>query len=642
MNSRGFGRDLRLNTGDSLHHQGMSSGLAEQSRFEQKNVNLRSSASSSKFVAKSVTGASASRGSCSAIERIGLTGNDRMGLTGSDRIGLTGSTRSSRPSSPIVDEPFSPSTVVTNNGFFSPSIGSKGQHHHFGSSSNSSSATSAAAQRLNNAAANLKQISYSISSASGNSSGTQLNMFTNAKHMFGNRAALGLRSSSFDLDPLEMSFETLRLAARSARPEELGSIANGGATANPAVGSAFSKIAACMTELAEQFKADCESRAAKTNETATKHTEQQLQSIQSMQQLLHRSCNVLVYGQELQRNLATLLRNVGVLDLLMQLFADQDASNDECSNEDTADPLEPEVDELKSVGNEGAKRADSESSDGKPIDCEPIESKDASDHRRSSIDAKRSMANASISDDVILEQKQLATVRLLGDCLTTEIRTHLLDSSSTRLQRLVQFCAAQAKGRLDVQRERAAVHFLRPLLEHCEDTCRHVLLQWGALEALLAECRTADTCSLRSCVQALTNAALFGGDECQRRLLANDLLIWLFPLASHRDRVVKYFALLTLGILVANKELEAHVVKSGSLDLIHTLVLCSDPHEWAQTADSCINNCGFGQSKEWLRRLVVVLDCDREEAKSIAAFHFAMEAHLKKRFGNTVVSGRQS
>ncbi|MCL4143088.1 UNVERIFIED_CONTAM: hypothetical protein GTU68_010389, partial [Idotea baltica] len=41
-----------------------------------------------------------------------------------------------------------------------------------------------------------------------------------------------------------------------------------------------------------------------------------------------------------------------------------------------------------------------------------------------------------------------------------------------------------------------------------------------------------------------------------------------------------------------------------------------------------------GQSKSWLRRLVPVLSSKREEARSLAAFHFCMEAGIKKKQRN--------
>lgn len=56
--------------------------------------------------------------------------------------------------------------------------------------------------------------------------------------------------------------------------------------------------------------------------------------------------------------------------------------------------------------------------------------------------------------------------------------------------------------------------------------------------------------------------------------------------------------------------------------------------------DNVINNNGFGQSKEWLKKLIIVLECDREEAKNLSAFHFAMETIIKKKLGQQNVIKR--
>merc|ERR1719204_131852 len=101
---------------------------------------------------------------------------------------------------------------------------------------------------------------------------------------------------------------------------------------------------------------------------------------------------------------------------------------------------------------------------------------------------------------------------------------------------------------------------------------------------------------------------------------------WLFPLAFHTDDTVKYYACLAIAVLVSNKELEAAVVKSGTLDLIEPFVLNHTPAEFAVT--SAFHS--HGQSPMWLKRLIPVLMSQREEAKNLAAFHFCMEAEIKR------------
>ena len=43
---------------------------------------------------------------------------------------------------------------------------------------------------------------------------------------------------------------------------------------------------------------------------------------------------------------------------------------------------------------------------------------------------------------------------------------------------------------------------------------------------------------------------------------------WLFPLAFSDDNSIRYYACLAISALVANKELEASVIKSGTLELV--------------------------------------------------------------------------
>jgi hypothetical protein len=39
--------------------------------------------------------------------------------------------------------------------------------------------------------------------------------------------------------------------------------------------------------------------------------------------------------------------------------------------------------------------------------------------------------------------------------------------------------------------------------------------------------------------------------------------LWLFPLAFHHDNSIKYYACLAIAVLVANKEIEAQIIKSS-------------------------------------------------------------------------------
>ena len=84
---------------------------------------------------------------------------------------------------------------------------------------------------------------------------------------------------------------------------------------------------------------------------------------------------------------------------------------------------------------------------------------------------------------------------------------------------------------------------------------------------------------------------------------------------------------------MANKEIEAKVQKSGTLELIEPFVRTHTPLEFAVTSATH----SHGQSPNWLKRLIPVLLSHREEARNLAAFHFCMEAEIKKQQGETNV-----
>lgn len=107
--------------------------------------------------------------------------------------------------------------------------------------------------------------------------------------------------------------------------------------------------------------------------------------------------------------------------------------------------------------------------------------------------------------------------------------------------------------------------------------------------------------------------------------------VWLFPLAFHNDDNIKYYACLAIAVLVANTEIEAAVLKSGTLDLVEPFVMSHSPSEFAKSNLAHAH----GQNQNWLQKLVPVLSSNREEARNLAAFHFCMEAGIKKQQGKT-------
>ncbi|XP_062127931.1 NAD(+) hydrolase sarm1 isoform X3 [Drosophila sulfurigaster albostrigata] len=221
---------------------------------------------------------------------------------------------------------------------------------------------------------------------------------------------------------------------------------------------------------------------------------------------------------------------------------------------------------------------------------------------------------------------QFNTAQLLEQCLTTENRSHVVDNGLDKVVNVACVCTKES----NMEHSRVGTGILEHLFKHSEGTCSDVI-RLGGLDALLFKCRTSDVETLRHCASALVNLSLYGGAENQEEMIVRKVPMWLFPLAFHNDDNIKYYACLAIAVLVANKEIEAEVLKSGCLDLVEPFVTTHDPYEFAKSNLAHAH----GQSKHWLGRLVPVLSSNREEARNLAAFHFCMEAGIKRKQGNT-------
>ncbi|XP_071446702.1 NAD(+) hydrolase sarm1 [Hetaerina americana] len=224
---------------------------------------------------------------------------------------------------------------------------------------------------------------------------------------------------------------------------------------------------------------------------------------------------------------------------------------------------------------------------------------------------------------------QFSSACLLEQCLTTENRSYVVE---TGLEKVVNAACVCTKNTNSAEHSRVGTGILEHLFKHSEGTCSDVI-RLGGLDAVLFECRKNDIETLRHCAGALANLSLYGGAENQEAMIKRKVPMWLFPLAFHNDDNIKYYACLAIAVLVANKEIEAAVLKSGTLDLVEPFVTSHNPYEFARSNLAHAH----GQSKSWLQRLAPVLSSKREEARNLAAFHFCMEAGIKKRQGNTEV-----
>ena len=221
----------------------------------------------------------------------------------------------------------------------------------------------------------------------------------------------------------------------------------------------------------------------------------------------------------------------------------------------------------------------------------------------------------------------LASSSLLEQVMSTRNREFIADHGLESVVKMTK----KAIG--DNEMAKNATGVLENLFKINEATSTRVIT-FGGLDALLYWCRSSETVVLRKCAKALSNLALFGGHENQEIMTQEKVPEWLFPLAFMEDNHVRYYACLCIALLASNKELEAAVMKSGTLDLVIPFVSSIKPDVFAKS-DYAHKQ---GRDPGWLKRLKPLLSSRRPEAQALAAFHFAMEATIKKEQGKSGVS----
>ena len=170
------------------------------------------------------------------------------------------------------------------------------------------------------------------------------------------------------------------------------------------------------------------------------------------------------------------------------------------------------------------------------------------------------------------------------------------------------------------------IGILENLLKVSSDICDR-LISHGALESIILCCRNSDPAVTQHCAAALANCAMYGGHRAQVIMVSKHANHWLFPLAFSEDRVVKYYALIAICFLAANPDLYEKVKQSGTLRLVLPFLNSHKPEEFFRIYPI---NYHHGRSAGWLRKLFHLLKSSNEEARSLASFHFAMEAVIKK------------
>jgi hypothetical protein len=226
----------------------------------------------------------------------------------------------------------------------------------------------------------------------------------------------------------------------------------------------------------------------------------------------------------------------------------------------------------------------------------------------------------------------------------------LADKSSQQRQLQLQILSAIEQLMIADNRQYIANHHLFPsflLLASCTDDMTWIqcgtgifenlfkvsqeislkLINSGGLDAIMYGCRCTDSVVLHHCAAALANCALYGCDKVHKGMISKQADHWLFPLAFSQDSAVKYYALIAICLLASERQLLTLVTRSGTLELVIPFLQLQDPLEFPQT---CPNHA-HGRAAGWLKQLKPLLACGCEEAQSLAAFHFAMEAAIKQK-----------
>jgi hypothetical protein len=240
-------------------------------------------------------------------------------------------------------------------------------------------------------------------------------------------------------------------------------------------------------------------------------------------------------------------------------------------------------------------------------------------------------------DNCVAEHKELQfqSAKLLQQCLVTANRGYVVEKGLDKVlsvaKEFTDTNGVNSSGgppTVTIEKVRVGTGILEHLFKHSETTCSDVIAM-GGLDRVVNVCKSTDTEALRHCASALANVAIFGGNENQEAMIQRKVPSWLFPLAFSMDIIIKYYACLAIAVLVSNKEIEAAVQKSGALELIEPFVQTHTPAELSEITATH----SHGQSSSWLKRLIPVLLSNREEARNLAAFHFCMEAEIKKQQG---------
>uniref|UniRef100_A0AC35F708 ADP-ribosyl cyclase/cyclic ADP-ribose hydrolase n=1 Tax=Panagrolaimus sp. PS1159 TaxID=55785 RepID=A0AC35F708_9BILA len=223
---------------------------------------------------------------------------------------------------------------------------------------------------------------------------------------------------------------------------------------------------------------------------------------------------------------------------------------------------------------------------------------------------------------VTCESVRLCCGRVLEECLSLRNREYVVTKGY-----LKKVATTAEKLNKNQEQQRMSLSIMESLFKHSTSTT-YKLIEFGVLDHILLTCKRATEApaTLRQAALALANLSLYSCPEAKKKIIQKKLPDWLFLLASQRDEATRYYACLAICVLGSCKEMEAAVQKSGTLSLVEPFLISHQPITFADID----YKHSQGRPKEWLVRLLPLLGSKCREAKCMAAFHFCVEAAIKK------------
>uniref|UniRef100_A0A158P8V4 ADP-ribosyl cyclase/cyclic ADP-ribose hydrolase n=1 Tax=Angiostrongylus cantonensis TaxID=6313 RepID=A0A158P8V4_ANGCA len=207
------------------------------------------------------------------------------------------------------------------------------------------------------------------------------------------------------------------------------------------------------------------------------------------------------------------------------------------------------------------------------------------------------------------EPVRLACGRVLEECMSLNNREYIVNKGW-----LKKIVSVAMKLNKNAEQQRMSLSIIESMFKHSSSTSLK-LIEYGVLDHIIITSKRAmDTpTTLRHAALGLANLTLYTCSEGKKKIIQKKLPEWLFLLVNQDDDLTRYYASLAICMLASIKLVEPFLLAHDAT------TFAGDHYKHSQ-----------GRPKEWLSRLLPMLKSMRREAKSMAAFHFAMEAAIKK------------